>query len=390
MQVAYRSSVVRSLGPGAHTLRSNSTSAPKKGLSKATSWGGIALPGRGESVNANVKDSISKPKLATTGSPLLSERLKQWTRSSKEVQPATGTEIANSLVSTPKKIFPDLEDLSDATRFPEIPEDAQSEDMTAWNTAVRKLHHRKGNYPVINPDLLSGSNWTPGQPVPRRNQESRAQHNPGKRLEQHQAQGNVSQTQHLRHPRQRDSNTPNVNNRGRQGTERASSKPRRPPPSIRKAMQVVEKEREEDETEVHVGEEGLFAPKLGQSQEEWLTEFLVTDPDPEAPGRADPDVHVAFNADSMFATGSPLSAGITPTHLVNLSKATPTQILRRHGGEYSHFLPPKVQGTGIKNLSVMAHANLVMAKRRDMHPSRKAKVSFIVKHTTQPRRVARA
>ncbi|KAG7099651.1 hypothetical protein E1B28_001477 [Marasmius oreades] len=392
MQVAYRSSVVRRLGPSSHTFRSNSTSVPRKGLYKATSWGDISLPGRGESASKEVDkegpDSATRSTPRTASSSLLSHRLKQWARPLKEALPTTDTKTESSSVSTPKADVPEFEDLPSTPPTLEIPEDAQNLDMGAWNRAVRKLPRKNANLPVMNLDTFSGDSWTPGQPVPRRNQNTKTQRTPnsGQRREPRQPQQHLQGQPSGRRP-QRENNPVSGNNRSRRGTGNVPSKFRSSTSLIRKVEEVAEEP--EDEAKIFAGEEGLFSPKPGQSQEEWLTEFLVTDPDPEAPGRVDPDIHVASNVDSMFTTGTPLLTGVTPMHLVNISTATPTRILRRHGGDYSHFLPPKIQSTATKDLSVMVHAHLTMAKRRDTELTKKAKASFIIKNTTQPRRSAR-
>ncbi|KAL0581049.1 hypothetical protein V5O48_000942 [Marasmius crinis-equi] len=366
MQVAYRPAVVRRLGPSSFKYRSNSTSTSgpsKGGLLKAASWGDIPLPGRGSLPKDRPPAEPFESVRARPGT--LSERLKQWSRP--ETTPQNETSSSESSTQAPSLEIPDA---SKRLHIPPRQNQGLATKLSDWDRAVNKLSS-KPSTKLPAKGIYAGTDWVPGKDVvsadrkhkataraerPRREQRDNASA-PGDRQPSRSRQGREGAERKAFPGR----------NRPRRDGERASGRRA----FARKDAKEFEQEEEVVDQIVITGEEGIFEPQRGQDEEAWLTDYLAMDPEPAAPGNMQAEVDLAPGAEGLFATQTPVSSGLVNA-TTGAHKATPTRILRVHGGDYSHILPGKLQGTSVKELSIVTLSHLAMSKRREMQPTQTA------------------
>ena len=154
----------------------------------------------------------------------------------------------------------------------------------------------------------------------------------------------------------------------------------------RRAREIEEEEESGVNAALVFNGEGGIELQPGQTEEEWLTEYLMYHPKPEAPKDPQADVDIATGAHDMFATQTPISTiALSVPAAAKVSNASPARILRRHGGDYAHFLPLKVQSTALKDLPFLSHAHLVMGKRREIQFTQKTQAIDIIKRNSQLR-----
>ncbi|KAJ8084504.1 hypothetical protein PM082_003276 [Marasmius tenuissimus] len=417
MQVAYRPAVVRRLGPSSLQFRSNSTTAstPNKRSYKSASWGDLSLPGRGEAArdrttNGSLESggylcaiTAPSPKKVPVDRPRtgsLAERLKHWSKPASKTPENTSPSSAQLSASGNSDRIQGLK--VDETRTVDL-----SNDLTAWNTAVKKLPSSRTRM-----NSFAGTDWIPGQefvkeerppkraPNSQRPKRDRRQDDNSSASENRQANrnsqasrnGQVSRNGQARRNGQVSRNDQISRNGQRRDTQGMSGRDRSRPfiegkRSRRRAREIEEEEEEEvmEAALVFTGEDA-FKPRPGQTEEEWLTEYLLHQPEPEAPKDPQADVDVASGADDIFATQAPISTiALSVPAAAKVSNASPTRILRRHGGDYAHFLPPNAQNTALKDLHILSHAHLVMGKRREMQFTQKTEAIGLIKRISRTR-----